>query len=367
MQGNETIANSASSIKHRRNAWARWRVGSATALSVAVFFAGTAGGLAQTSSVAEFYKGKTVYLVIGAAVGAGYDAYSRLIARHLGRHIPGNPDIVPQNLDGAGAFRAATRVAVSAPQDGTYIAAIYPTTLLDPIMGNPKRKVARLDFAYLGSASKNLSACFFRADAPVKSFAETFEREIIVGAGTEASTTREYSAILKNILGAKLKIASGYTGNGQIYLAIDRGEVQGTCGMGYIGVQSLRSNWLRDGFVKVAAQESVDGDPELNAKGVPRTIEFAKTDEQRQILDIYYSQQEFGRPYVVGATVPRERVEALQRAFMSTLEDLDLLREAKAANFHISPITASALETLVTKAYSSPPEILAKLRQALGY
>ena len=127
MQGNETIANSASSITHRRNAWPCWRVGSATALSVAVFFAGTAGGVAQTSSVAEFYKGKTVYLVIGAAVGAGYDAYSRLIARHLGRHIPGNPDIVPQNFDGAGAFRAATRVAVSAPQDGTYIAAIYPT------------------------------------------------------------------------------------------------------------------------------------------------------------------------------------------------------------------------------------------------
>ena len=198
-------------------------------------------------------------------------------------------------------------------------------------------------------------------------FAEALEREIVVGAGTEASTTREYSAILKNVLGAKLKIASGYTGNGQIYLAIDRGEVQGTCGMGYTGAVSLRPNWLRDGTVKVVAQESVDGDPALNAKGVPRTIQFAKTDEQRQMLDIYYSQQEFGRPYVVGAKVPRERVEALQTAFMNSLRDPGLLREAQKLNFDISPLPAPALETLVTRAYASPPYILAKLRKALGY
>jgi tripartite-type tricarboxylate transporter receptor subunit TctC len=322
--------------------------------------------LAQPS-VGEFYKGKTIHLIIGAAVGAGYDAYSRLIARHLGKHIPGNPDIVPQNLDGAGAFRAAQRVAVTAPQDGTYVGANHPTTLLDPIMGNPKRKVARLDYAYLGSASKNLSACFFRADAPVKTFAETFDREIVIGVGTEASTTREYSAVLKNLLGAKLKMAGGYSGNGQIYLAIDRGEVQGTCGMGYTGAASLRPNWFRDGTVNVVAQESVAGDAALNAKGIPRTAQFAKTDEQRQILDIYYSQQEFGRPYVVGAKVPRERVEALQRAFMTTLADPELLQEAKKLNFDISPLPAADLEALVKKAYAAPAPILAKLRQALGY
>lgn len=354
-------------MPHQRKAKFCARIARVVVLSLSCLLVETDGSLAQTPSVAEFYQGKTVHLIIGAAVGAGYDAYSRLIAQYLGKHIPGNPDVVPQNLDGAGAFRAAMRAAVTAPQDGTYIAAIHPTTLLDPIIGDPKKKVERLDFAYLGSASKNLAACFFRADAPAKSFAEAFEKEIIVGAATEASTTREYSAILKNVLGVKLKISSGYTGNGQIYLAVDRGEVQGMCGTGYIGVASLRSNWLRSGFVKIVAQESINGDQELNAKGIPRTVDFAKTDEQRQILDIYYSQQEFGRPYVVGVKVPRERVQALQSAFMATLADPDLLREAANLNFDISPISGLAVQALVAKAYSSPPQILTKIRQALGY
>ena len=286
---------------------------------------------AQTDSVANFYRGKTVYVVAGDAAGGGFDAYARLVARHLGDHIPGHPGVVVQNMEGGGSFLAGEHVAVSAPADGTYIGAIHPTVLLDPVMGDPKKGVKRLDLAYLGSAAKNLSACFVRTDSPVHSFPDMFQKELIVGAGNQASTTREFAAMLKNLLGAKLKISAGYTGNADIYLAVDRGEVQGMCGTGADGVKALRPNWMKDNFAEPIVQESIEGDPDLNAMHVPLILSFVKDDEQRQILTLYYSQQEFGRPYVISTKVPADRKAALQTAFLDTLKDPELLADAQKA------------------------------------
>jgi tripartite-type tricarboxylate transporter receptor subunit TctC len=325
------------------------------------------GLLAQTNSVADFYHGKTVYVIAGDAAGGGFDAYARLVARHLGEHIPGHPGVIVQNVEGGGSFLAAEHIALSSPPDGTYIGAIHPTVLLDPIMGDPRKGVKRLDLAYLGSAAKNLSACFVRTDAQVHSFPDVFQNELIVGAGNQASTTREFAALLKNLLGAKLKISAGYTGNADIYLAVDRGEVQGMCGTGADGVKGLRPNWMKDGFAEPIVQESIEGDPDLNAMHVPLILSFVKDDEQRQILTLYYSQQEFGRPYVISTKVPPERKAALQTAFMDTLNDPDLLADAKKSNLNVSPIPGSEVEALVNKDYSAPPALLAKLRGALGY
>src|SRR5262245_36407294 len=218
-------------------------IGRACLLAAPCLIALATGAAAQTS-VAEFYKGKSVYVLVGTAAGGGFDAYARMIARHLGKYIPGNPTIVPQNLDGGGGWRATMRVATTAPPDGTTIGAILPTTLLDPLIGDPRKKFERVDLAFLGSASKNLQGCFVRTDAPVKSAADLFEKELIVGAGNATSTTFGFSTVLKNVLGAKLKITAGYTGNAQIYVAMDRGEVEGMCGTSYIGVTSMRANWF---------------------------------------------------------------------------------------------------------------------------
>ena len=344
------------------------RICAALLLAVLGAFAGSHDVMAQTDSVASFYKGRTVYVLAGDAVGGGFDAYARLVARHIGKYIPGNPNVVPENLPGGGSFLAGERIAVAAPEDGTYIGALHPTVFLDPIMGDPRKKVKRLDLAYLGSASKNLSVCLARTDAPVQSFAEVFKKELIVGAGNDASTTREYAGLLKNLLGAKLKISSGYTGNADIYLAVDRNEVQGICGVGSIGVRALRPNWFKkNGAAKIIAQESIHGEPDLNAMGVPRTLDFAKTDDQRQILTLYYSQQEFGRPFVVSKKTPPERLAALQKAFMSVFSDPDFQIDAKKTNLDVSPIPGAEVESLVNQAYAAPPDILAKLRKALGY
>lgn len=345
------------------------RCGTSIAVALAVHVTAVAAGAAalHAQTPEQFYKGKTVNLVIGSAAGAGFDAYGRLVARHIGKHIPGAPQIVPQNLDGAGGFRAASRVAVSAPQDGTYIAGVYPTTLLDPVMGDPRKKVEKLNLVALGSVSKNLAACFFRADAPVKTFAETFDKEVILGAGNQGSTTRQFASVLKNVLGVKLKISAGYSGNAQVYLAVDRNEVQGMCGTGYVGVTSLRANWLKEGFVNIVAQESLKGIPELNAKSVPLTLSFAKTEEQRRILQVFYSQQEFGRPFITGGAVPADRIAALQKAFMDTMKDPELLEDAKKSKLEVEPITGAEVDKLVQIAFSTPPELLSKLRQTLEY
>ena len=353
-------------VRHRFTASSFSRVCGALLLTAPCPISMTTGGTAQTA-VAEFYKGKSVYILVGTAAGGGFDAYGRMVARHLGKHIPGNPTIIPQNLDGGGGWRATQRVAMTAPPDGTTIGAILPTTLLDPLIGDPRKKLERFDLAFLGSASKNLQACFVRTDAPVQSAQDLFEKELIVGTGNATSTTFGFSTILKNVLGAKLKLTPGYTGNAQIYVAVDRGEVQGMCGTSIIGVTSMRANWFSEKFARAILQESATGHPDLNALGVPRALSFAKTDEQRQMLEVYYSQQEFGRPYIVNVKTPPDRLAALQKAFMDTMRDPELLRELEKLQLDIDPITGPEVGALVAKAYASSPEAVAKLREAMGY
>jgi tripartite-type tricarboxylate transporter receptor subunit TctC len=320
------------------------------------------------STVADFYRGKTLSMVIGSATGGGFDAYARLIGRYMTKHLPGNPAFVPQNLPGSGGFNAGYRVAVQAPQDGTHVGAVHPTTIVDPVLGDPRKSAKPLEFAYLGSASTDVEACFLRTDAPIKSMREAFDREIILGASNLASSSREYAALLKHILGMKVSIVSGYNGTAQIILAVDRGEVQGMCGASYLGVVAARPDWFTNNVVKVASYQGNKTHPEYKwmAGAIP-TVTLAKTDEQRQILTIYDSQEEFARPYVTGPNVPRERVEALRRAFMTALDDPDLRKEAAGLGLQISPTSGAEVQALVANIYNAPPELLRKIRVALGY
>jgi tripartite-type tricarboxylate transporter receptor subunit TctC len=324
---------------------------------------------ARASSEADeaaFYQGKTVYLVIGSAPGGGFDTYGRLVARYIGKYIPGRPTVVPQNLDGAGGGVAADKVAVTAPQDGTYIGAIRATTILDPLIGDIKRKGKHNEFDFLGSADKDLEGCFLRTDAPVKTFQGAFKTKLLLGASNSGSTTQEFASVLKNVLGIKMDLVQGYTGNSDIMLAMDRGEVQGICGASVSAVPALRPNWFRDNTVRILAQESINGSPQFNGKGIPKTIDFAQTDEQRQILRLFYSQEEFGRPFIVGNKVPKDRVKILQNAFMKTVSDPDLISEANRMGLDLFPLSGEQVSTLVSQVFSSSAEVLQKTRAAIG-
>src|SRR5215203_4401590 len=303
-------------------------------------------------AVAPFYKGKTITIVVASSPGGGYDLYGRMIARHIGKHIPGNPSVVVNNMPGAASNVAAAYIYNVAPKDGTVIGALFMGAVVDPLFGNrPRPTHDTSKFNYIGNANKDVYVCLIRAEAPVKNFAETFDKEIVMGGTAEGASTRDFSVLLKNLLGAKFKIVSGYPGSREVNLAMERGEVHGGCGQSWSSVAANHRTQFNEGRFKVLVQEDTAGYPELNSQGIPRTIEFAKTDEQRQILDLVYSQTVFGRPYVVAPEVPKERVDALRKAFMAAIRDPDMMAEAKKIDLDIDAISGEELQTMIGRIY----------------
>jgi len=319
-------------------------------------------------AVAQFYKGQTVTIIVGSSAGGGYDLYGRMIARHLGRHIPGNPTVAVRNMPGAASNLAAGHVYSVAPKDGSVIGAIFMGAVVEPLFGGKARATHDpVRFNYIGNANRDTYMCIVRGDAPVKAFADAFERDLIMGGTAEGASTRDFPVMLKNLLGVKFKIVAGYTGSREINLAIERGEVQGGCGQTWSSVAATYPAWFRDGTVKVLAQEDSEGHPDLNRQGVPRTLDFARTAEQRAILELVYSQSRFGRPYVVAPEVPPERVAALRRAFMSAMRDPELVAEAEKIKLDVFAISGDALQTLIGRLYATPADIVEKARQALVF
>src|SRR5215813_1307511 len=342
--------------------------------STAVMFAASCAtfcllaGAAQAQDTVEgFYRGKTVTITVGSAVGGGYDTYARLVARHLGRHIPGNPTIVVQNIPGAGSNKAASYLALQAPKDGTAIGAIQAGAILQPLISDQPIPHDPSKFVMLGSVNRSVYLCVVRADAPAKSFQEAFEKEVVIGTSGEGATLREMPIMLINVLGVKLRIIGGYAGSREIIVAMERNEVQGMCGMDWSSLATQQRNWISSGFVRLLAQEDLQGHPEMNRMGVPLTISFAKTEEDRQVMEMIYSQNLFGRPYLVPPGVPSDRIAALRRALADMLEDKALLAEAEKSGLDIGPMGGEELQALVAKLYALPPKVIERAKQSLIY
>jgi tripartite-type tricarboxylate transporter receptor subunit TctC len=330
-----------------------------------------AGGLsvatsaAAQDSVEAFYRGKTIRLLIGADVGGGYDAYARLVGRHISKYIPGRPAIVPSNMAGAGGNAVLNYLYAVAPRDGAALAASAPGALLDPLLGEKTTlRHDPLKFNYIGSATGEVFTCMVRTDAAAKSFEDAFSKEVIIG--SSGGTTHDMPRALVNVLGVKFKLISGYRGTLDVALAVERGEVQGLCGQGYANISWQRPDWIRAGSpVRVLAQESITGDPELNKRGVPLTLDFAKTPEQRQILEIIYAQGVFTRPFVMAPDVPEERVAAIRTAFMQALADPELLADAQKQSLNVIPLAGVDLDRMIRKIHATPPDIVEKVRRAI--
>jgi tripartite-type tricarboxylate transporter receptor subunit TctC len=294
-------------------------------------------------SVAQFYKGRTVTFLVGA------------------------PAVVVSNMVGAGGNLLVEYVNSVAPRDGTVIGTVAPGTLLEPLLGD-KTKVkfdpSRLSF--IGSANKEIYVCFVRADAPAKSFADVFTTEVILGATAEGGTTRDLPMLINNVLGGKFKVVSGYPGTRNIVLALEKNEVLGECGTGWSSINTLHAEWFTNGMARVLGVESANRSADLERMGVPFVTDFAKTPEQRRILDLVYSQAVFGRPFLAAPDIPKDRLEALRKAFDQSVADPELLAEAKRINLDIAPLTGREVETLVGEAYATPPDIIEKARRGLS-
>jgi tripartite-type tricarboxylate transporter receptor subunit TctC len=317
---------------------------------------------------AAFFKGKQISLIVGSSAGGGYDTYARVIARHLSKYIPGNPAIVPTNMPGAASNTAAAHIYNVAPKDGTVIGALQTAAVLDPLFGDAARtKHDASKFVYLGSATIDYYICIARADAAVKSFKDLLTQELIIGASQPGTSTRDFPALLNSMVGTKFRIVSGYPGTREITLAIEKGEVQGLCGFSWSSLLAQRPNWLKTGFIRVLAQEHDRGHPAVNRMGVPLTVDFAKTPENRRIMELIYSSETFGRPYMMPPGVPEDRVALLRKAFLDTLRDPELLSEAQRIGLDVDPISGEELQALAEKIYGTPANIVEQAKQAVIY
>jgi len=314
-------------------------------------------------AVAQFYKGRQITVLVGSSAGGGYDIYARLVSRHMPKHIPGNPAMVVTNMAGAGSNAAAAHLFNVAPRDGTVIGALQNSAvldaLLDALLGDTKRlRHDATKFVHLGSATIDHYVCIARADAAVKSFRDLLTDELIIG---------DFPAMLNNMTGSKIRLVSGYPGTREITLAIEKDEVKGLCGFSWSSLKAQRPNWVASGFIRVLVQEHDKGNPEINNMGVPLAVDFATTAANRRVMDLIYSSETFGRPYMMAPGVPQERVAALRKAFMATMRDEELLAEARRIGVVIDPISGEELQALAEKIFATPAAVVERAKQAMEY
>jgi tripartite-type tricarboxylate transporter receptor subunit TctC len=312
---------------------------------------------AAAQTPAEFYKGKTIEMMIGYSVGGGYDVYARLIARHLGKHIPGNPTITPKNMEGAGSLRLANWLYNIGKKDGTVIGTIGRGTGFDPLFGHKAAKFDGNKFNWLGSANDEVSVCVvWNGRTKITRFEDLLTIPLNVGGTGAAADTDQFPRIINGVLGTKMKIVTGYPGGNDVNLALERGEVDGRCGWSWSSVVSTRASWIKEKKVTILMQLSLQKHPDL--PDVPLITDLAKTDEQRAILRLIFARQPLGRPFLAPPEVPQDRVDALRKAFMATMKDKEFLAEADKALLEITPVSGEEVQRLVGEIYKTPPDIV---------
>jgi tripartite-type tricarboxylate transporter receptor subunit TctC len=313
---------------------------------------------AHAQSVAEFYRGKTVTLYIGFSVGGGYDLYARMLARHMVRHIPGNPQIVPQNMAGAGSLRVANFIYQAAPKDGTAFATMGRGSAFGPLLGQGGPAFDAQKFTWIGSANDEVSVCAAWHTAGIATFDDLRAKPMITGATGPTDETAQIPKIINGVLGTKMRVVTGYPGGNDINLAIERGEVEGRCGLSWSSAKVSQPAWIDERKLKLLVQ--VAGAKHADLPDVPLVTDLATTEEQRQILQIFAARQVMGRPFFAPPDLPRERATALRAAFMDTMRDPEFLAEAARAKLEITPVSGENVQELVARVYRTPPEIALK-------
>src|SRR6266446_8415556 len=295
---------------------------------------------------ADFYKGKNIDLMIGYSVGGGYDVYARLIARHMGKHIPGNPSVTPKNMEGAGSLRLANWIYNVGPKDGTMFGTIGRGTGFDPLFGHRNAQFEGQKFNWIGSANDEVSVCVvWNGRTKVTRFEDLLTTNLAVGGTGAAADTDQFPRIINGVLGTRMKIVTGYPGGNDVNLALERGEVDGRCGWSWSSVKSTRKTWITGKKITVLMQLSLKKHPDL--PDVPLITELARNDEQRAILKLIFARQALGRPYLAPPGIPADRLEALRKAFMDTMKDKEFLAEADKAQLEITPVDGATLQKLV--------------------
>ena len=316
-------------------------------------------GLAQSPE--QFYRGKQIELAIGYPPAGSNDVYARLLARHLGKHIPGNPAVVPQNRPGAGSFLALGYMANVAPKDGSVIAIGAPTAPLDEKLGTQGVRFKAAEFNWIGRIDSLVNIVFLWHTSPVKTFADAQQMETKLSGTGVGSTVSIYPTVTNNVLGTKFKLVMGYKGSNDAQLAVERGEAEGHS-TSWTAVKVAHPDWRPDKLINIIVQFALKKHPELPE--VPTVVELARNDEERLILRAVMNATEIGTAFFTTPGVPVDRVQALRRAFDATMQDPEFLAEAQKTHLTVGALAGEELQKLVTEVAALSPALLEKVKAA---
>lgn len=322
-----------------------------------------ASALAQSKSAtpAELYAGKTVSIVVGFSTGGSFDLYARTISRHMPRHIPGNPTVIVQNMPGAGSLKAVEYLFQIAPRDGTVIGTFNHTVPIEPLLGRAKFDTRQL--SWLGSVANESSVCLASAKSPAKRLEDFKTVDFAMGGTGRSSDTDMFANVLRTSLGLPLRLISGYPGTNEIMLGVQRGELDGLCGIFYSSVVVGYPDMMAKRELTILAQAAIEPDPAL--PGVPMILDYAKTDRQRQILMLLIGPQAMARPYAMPPGTPPANLAVMRAAFEATMKDQAFLAETKTAKMPVSPIGAAKIMEILEGLHRTPPDVLAEAIKTL--
>jgi tripartite-type tricarboxylate transporter receptor subunit TctC len=332
--------------------------------SLAATIVASGVGVAAAQSVEEFYRGKMLNMIVFTSPGGANDAMARLIAQHIGRHIPGRPNISVQNMSGAGGLRAANYLYKVAPRDGTVLGTINRPTAFAPLEGVKEAEFDPLKYNWLGSAAKDILIGVTWHTSPVKTLRDAQTTEVTIGADGPSADLGRLPLAINATVGTKFKMVFGYPGGTDVLLAMERGEIGGRVGWSYDSVLAQRAEWLKDKKINFLLQAGLTRDPRLPE--TPSIIDYAKSDIDRQVLELMFLSYEMSRPYLLPPDVPADRVGAMKAAFAETLRDEAFLADARKAPMPIDYITGEQVADLIRRADAAPPAVIERMRAILA-
>ena len=331
-------------------------------------FAGACAGLmalpASAQTVEQFYKGKRVTMLVGSAVGGGYDAYARLVSRHLGRFIPGNPAFVVQNMPGAAGAVAAGNLYNVAPRDGTAMEMFQREVLIAPLLEsrNIENHYDARKFNWLGSLNSETGVIVVRGSTPHRNFDDLLTKEII--AGSTGPSSDFLTIAMNKVLKTKFKLVGGYRSSVEVYLAMERGEVEARVSNGWSGDKGILAPWVRDGKARLLVALTLKKSHDLPE--LPLITSYAQNATDRQILELILYGGLWGRPFALAPGVPQDRVAAVRKAFLDMTTDKEFLAEAHKLDLDLDVMDGPQIDEILAKAYTSPPELIEATRRAIS-
>jgi tripartite-type tricarboxylate transporter receptor subunit TctC len=335
-----------------------WRGGAALLMLTGMLASGPA---AAQQGVAEFYKGKQIDLYIGTPPGGGYDQYGRVLGRYMSQHIPGNPAIVYRNMPAGGGRQAMNHVYNVAPADGTALGTTLRNIAFDPLFGEEATRIDANKLSWIGSLNSEVSVCVAWHTAPFRTVEDLRKGEILMGSSGPTSSDTIQARLLNRIAGTRMRLVHGYKGSIEVHIAMERGEVQGRCGLGWDSIVSRYQHWIKDNKVAVLAQFALRKHPDIPQ--VTSILDLAQKLEDKQLVDVMLAPLEMGRPFFAPPGVPADRLAALRHAFDATTKDEDFLADVKKQKMELSPLNGEDVAALVKRIYATPRTVVDVAKQ----